>query len=85
MSDYVKRADVEQAVFGHLDSAGDLRLRAVPSADVVEADSKTVCHCNVKENAEIIAKILDADVDGEIADVKLSTAADIRSYLRKTL
>ena len=30
---------------------------------------KTVCHCKVKENAEIIAKILDSDVDGKIADV----------------
>ena len=30
---------------------------------------KTVCHCIVKKNAEIIAKILDSDVDGKIADV----------------
>lgn len=26
---------------------------------------KTIVHCNVKENAEIIARILDCDVDGE--------------------
>lgn len=26
---------------------------------------ETVCHCNVKENAELIAKILDDDVDGK--------------------
>ena len=25
----------------------------------------TVCHCNVKENAELIAKILDCDTDGK--------------------
>ena len=25
----------------------------------------TVCHCNVKENAELIAEILDCDVDGK--------------------
>lgn len=25
----------------------------------------TIVHCNVKANAEIIARILDADVDGE--------------------
>lgn len=27
---------------------------------------ETVAHCNLKENAELIAKILDADVDGEV-------------------
>lgn len=27
--------------------------------------SKTIVHCNVKENAEIIARILDCDVDSE--------------------
>lgn len=32
-------------------------------------DVDTVCHCNVKENAEIIAQILDFDVKGEIAPV----------------
>jgi hypothetical protein len=26
----------------------------------------TVCHCEVKENAELIAQILDFDVNGEI-------------------
>ncbi len=26
---------------------------------------ETVCHCNVRENAELIAKILDDDVDGK--------------------
>lgn len=25
-----------------------------------------VCHCEIKENAELIAKILDFDVNGEI-------------------
>lgn len=27
----------------------------------------TVCHCNVKENAELVAEILDYDVNGEVA------------------
>jgi len=27
--------------------------------------SKTIVHCNVKANADIIARILDADVDGD--------------------
>lgn len=27
---------------------------------------ETVCHCNVKENAELIAKIMDYDVDGKV-------------------
>lgn len=29
-------------------------------------EMETVVHCNLKENAELIAKILDADVDGEV-------------------
>ena len=36
MSEYIKREDVERAVFGHLDSIGEYRLMNVPSADVVE-------------------------------------------------
>lgn len=35
------------------------------TAKTVECD--TVCHCNVKVNAEIIAQILDYDVRGEVA------------------
>lgn len=30
----------------------------------------TVCHCEVKENAELIAKILDADVEGKIYEAE---------------
>lgn len=29
-------------------------------------EMETVVHCNLKENAELIAKILDADVNGEV-------------------
>ena len=36
MSEYIKREDAERAVFGHLDSSGEYRLKRVPSADVVE-------------------------------------------------
>lgn len=32
-------------------------------------EEETVCHCNVKENAELIAKILDCDVQNRIADI----------------
>ena len=32
-------------------------------------EEETVCHCNVKENAELIAKILDYDVQNQIADI----------------
>ena len=41
-------------------------------SDVPEKNADDVlCHCNVKENAELIARILDCDVDGELykADV----------------
>lgn len=80
MSEYIKREDVIKAIvkltmgkgqlpcFYPVDDVIDV-IKAVPSADVVEANSETVCYCNVKGNAEIIAKILDADVDWEIADV----------------
>ncbi len=30
-------------------------------------NTDTVCHCNVKVNAELIAAILDYDIRGEIA------------------
>ena len=30
---------------------------------------ETVCHCNVKENAELIARILDDDVDGKVYEM----------------
>lgn len=30
---------------------------------------ENVCHCNVKENAELIAKILDDDVDGKVFEL----------------
>ena len=32
-------------------------------------NERVVCHCEKKENAEIIAKILDCDIDGKIVDV----------------
>ena len=32
-------------------------------------EEETVCHCNVKENAELIAKILDCDVQNRIANI----------------
>lgn len=31
-----------------------------------DAEDETVCHCNIKENAELIAAILDWDVKGAI-------------------
>lgn len=33
---------------------------------IFKEDNKTVCHCNLKENAELIAKILDYDVNNEV-------------------
>ena len=41
-------------------------LNSLPvKGNVVECD--TVCHCNVKENAETIAQILDYDIRGEVS------------------
>lgn len=31
-----------------------------------DAEDETVCHCNIKENAELIAAILEWDVKGAI-------------------
>lgn len=36
---------------------------------VAVGEEETVCHCNIKENAELIAKILDFDVENQIADI----------------
>ncbi len=33
----------------------------------VFGEDDTVCHCNVKENAELVAEILDCDANGEVA------------------
>ena len=36
---------------------------------VAVGEEEIVCHCNLKENAELIAKILDFDVENQIADI----------------
>lgn len=41
-------------------------LKGLPTESKA-VDCDTICHCNVKENAEIIAKILDYDIRGEVA------------------
>ena len=46
-------------LFGIFASIFNIGLFALNSDD-------TVCHCEVKENAELIAKILDFDVNGEV-------------------
>ena len=52
------------------------RVRYLPDGEkpkrislVAVGEEETVCHCNVKENAELIAKILDCDVRNRIADI----------------
>lgn len=52
------------------------RTRYLPNAEkpkkiyVIAVDEEeTVCHCNLIENAELIAKILDYDVQNQIADL----------------
>ena len=52
------------------------RVRYLPNSEkpkkislVAVGEEETVCHCNVKENAELIAKILDCDVQNQIADI----------------
>lgn len=52
------------------------RVRYLPNSEkpkkislVSVGEEETVCHCNVKENAELIAKILDYDVQNQIANI----------------
>lgn len=52
------------------------RVRYLPDREkpkkisiVAVGEEETVCHCNVKENAELIAKILDFDVENQVADI----------------
>ena len=52
------------------------RVRYLPDSEkpkkisiVSAGEEETVCHCNVKENAELIAKVLDYDVQNQIADI----------------
>ena len=52
------------------------RVRYLPDGEkpkkisiVAVGEEEIVCRCNLKENAEMIAKILDFDVENQIADV----------------
>ena len=52
------------------------RVRYLPDSEkpkkisiVSVEEEEIVRHCNVKENAELIAKILDFDVENQIADI----------------
>ena len=52
------------------------RVRYLPDSEkpkkisiISVEEEEIVCHCNVKENAELIAKILDFDVENQIADI----------------
>lgn len=42
-------------------------LETILKALGVFGEDNTVCHCNVKENAELVAEILDCDANGEVA------------------
>lgn len=48
-----------------------------------------ICHCNVKENAELIARIMDCDVEGETFSFDMQDPfTELRNYvseLRKNL
>ena len=52
------------------------RVRYLPDGEkpkrislVAVGEEEIVCHCNLKENAEMIAKILDFDVENQVADI----------------
>lgn len=43
-------------------------IRELNRRELKKIMSETVCHCKIRENAEIIAKILDYDIEGKIAE-----------------
>ena len=62
-------------VLGYMEGIYE-RARYLPNSEkpkkisiISVEEEETVCHCNVKENAELIAKILDFDVENQIADI----------------
>lgn len=62
-------------VLGYMEGIYE-RARYLPDCEkpkrisvVAVGEEETVCHCNLKENAELIAKILDFDVNNQIADI----------------
>lgn len=52
-----------------LENEQDMRVIQKNADDVA-------CHCNVKENAELIARILDEDVDGKVYQMEQPDATD---------
>jgi hypothetical protein len=82
LTKYEFSADREKAssmilynAIGYMDGIYE-RVRYLPNSKkpkkitiVAVDEEETVCHCNVKENAELIAKILDCDVQNQIADI----------------
>jgi septal ring factor EnvC (AmiA/AmiB activator) len=46
------------------------RINEITELEAQIAELETVkCHCNLKENAELIARILDDDVDGKMYEM----------------
>ena len=82
LTKYEFSADREKAskmilynVLGYMEGIYE-RVRYLPNSEkprkisiVAVGEEETVCHCNIKENAELIAKILDFDVENQIADI----------------
>ena len=48
-----------------IENEQDMRV-ILKNAQAESSADDTICHCNVKENAELIAKILDDDVCGKV-------------------
>ena len=82
LTKYEFSSDVEKAskmilynAIGYMEGVYE-RVRYLPDSEkpkkislVSAGEEETVCHCNVKENAELIAKVLDYDVQNQIADI----------------
>lgn len=82
LTKYEFSADREKAskmilynVLGYMDGIYE-RVRYLPNNEkpkkivlIAVDEEETVCHCNLRENAELIAKILDCDVQNQIADI----------------
>ena len=82
LTKYEFSADREKAskmilynVLGYMEGIYE-RARYLPNSEkpkkisiVAVGEEETVCHCNIKENAELIAKILDCDAENQIANI----------------
>ena len=68
----------ESVFFGNVEVETDTRTEWEDVIRILKNmnGNECVCHCNLKENAELIASILDYDVNGDISPMFALVAED---------